>query len=314
MSRSLTRFLTAVSLLLPLALIAADPPPAPAPATAAAQADPKPEENVPLPPNTKLEENIPYVAGGHERQVLDIYVPEGQGPFPFVLYLHGGGLKIGSKAWARKEAVNNLIPAGIAVVAMNYRYVKDAPFPAQMEDTLAASKWLKAHGAEHGLDVTRAGTWGYSAGAMLSGLLATTEDAVTTFAGADAKAEDYLDIRAAVIWAGRADLTHTGPMIEKELKIVAGYFGGKTIEEHLDLAKKASAVNYISAQDAPTFIVHGDQDIHANVAQVEIWKKALEAASVPVEVDINEGSTHDIPKDYDYAKLVAFLKKNLAVK
>jgi acetyl esterase/lipase len=289
----------------PLTLTAQTPAPAPAPTQ-----EKKKEEPLPLPPGTKLEANVPYVQGGDERQVMDIFLPPGEGPFPFVLYLHGGGLKIGSKDWARKEAVANLIPAGIAVAAINYRFVTKAPWPAPIEDTLLASKWLKANGAAHGLDVNRAGTWGYSAGAMLSALLATTEDSVTTFGPADAQPADYLDLKATVIWAGRVDLTNYGPMQEKELKTVAGYFGGGKVEDHVEKEKQASSLHYITPQDGPFMLVHGDKDIHANVAQVAIWEKALKAANVPVTIDIMPGATHDIPLDYSYTKLVEFLKSN----
>lgn len=270
-----------------------------------------PEPPPPVPANTRLVENLPYVPDGHERQVLDLYIPTGpavKSPIPVVLYIHGGGLKGGSKDWARKEAVNNLVPAGMAVAAINYRLIKHAPFPAQMEDSKAALRWLRDHGAEYGLAVEKIGVWGYSAGAMLAALLATTDndDAFEPAGGGS------YPCAAALIWAGRADLTHLGPMTEKERKTVAGYYGlaPEQLESSIETLKSGSAVTYLNAGDAPLMLVHGDKDPYANISQTEIWKAAGEKAGVPVQIDIMPGVGHDIPADYDYAKVIAFFRQH----
>ena len=91
--------------------------------------------------------NIPYVTAGHERNVLDLFVPEnGDKPLPLIIWIHGGGWQNGSK--------ENCLPLrqgytqqGYAVASINYRLTGHAVFPAQIEDCKAAIRWLRAHAA-----------------------------------------------------------------------------------------------------------------------------------------------------------------------
>jgi len=113
--------------------------------------------------------DLAYVPGGHERQKLDLYVPAaGEGPFPLIVWIHGGSWTYGSKEdcvpvpWALK---------GYAVASVNYRLSQDAAFPAQIEDCKAAIRWLRAHAREYRLDRDRLIAWGDSAGGHLAALL-----------------------------------------------------------------------------------------------------------------------------------------------
>jgi len=76
-------------------------------------------------------------ADASARNVLDIYLPAGTGPFPFVVDIHGGAFRIGDKA--DESVVQEILDAGIAVVRPNYRYSTDAVWPAQGDDLMAAA-------------------------------------------------------------------------------------------------------------------------------------------------------------------------------
>ena len=100
-----------------------------------------------LPEGTKVEKNIAYVTGGHERQTLDIFVPphaENE-VLPVVIWIHGGAWMQGSKENCQALP---LLGKGYAVVSINYRLSQHAVFPAQIEDCKAAVRWVRAHAKE----------------------------------------------------------------------------------------------------------------------------------------------------------------------
>lgn len=104
--------------------------------------------------------------GSDPRQVLDIYLPEGQGPFPAVMEIHGGAFLMGDKA--ANPVQSELLAAGIAIVRINYRLSGTALWPAQGEDCLMAMDYLRNNAAKFGLDRSKIAIWGQSAGAFLA--------------------------------------------------------------------------------------------------------------------------------------------------
>jgi len=111
--------------------------------------------------------DVPYRDTGLPDHTLDIYRPaHGDGPWPVVLYVHGGGFRILSKdshwimglSFARR---------GYLVFNINYRLAPAHPFPAALEDTCDAYSWVVEHAAEYGGDLERLVFAGESAGANL---------------------------------------------------------------------------------------------------------------------------------------------------
>jgi acetyl esterase len=97
-----------------------------------------------------------------------LYLPEGAGPFPALIYFHGGGWVLGSieehDAFCR-ILVNR---AGCAVLSVGYRLAPENPFPAAVDDAYASAVWLTEHGAGLGIDPTRIALGGDSAGGTLA--------------------------------------------------------------------------------------------------------------------------------------------------
>ena len=110
-----------------------------------------------LPPSTAK------IAGTQDRSVpgpageipVRIYTPEGQGPFPVLMYFHGGGFVIGDldiyDACCRELCAG----ANCVVVSVDYRLAPEHRFPAAPDDCLAATRWVGAHAAEIGGDPAR---------------------------------------------------------------------------------------------------------------------------------------------------------------
>src|SRR4051812_4543175 len=126
-----------------------------------------------VPEGTKVHRDLEYVKGGHERQRLDLYVPErADNPLPVIVWVHGGAWLAGSK-----EGGGPALPfvgKGYAVASVNYRLSQHATFPAQIEDCKAAIRWLRAHAETYHLDPDHIGVWGASAGGHLVALLGTS--------------------------------------------------------------------------------------------------------------------------------------------
>ena len=108
---------------------------------------------------------IPGVAG---KQPIRIYTPEGDGPFPILVYFHGGGWVVGSinTVDASCRALTNL--ADCMVVSADYRLAPEDKFPAAVEDCYAAARWVALNAAALNGDAARLAVGGESAGANLA--------------------------------------------------------------------------------------------------------------------------------------------------
>lgn len=126
---------------------------------------------------TKQLQNVPY--GEHPRQVLDFYQAESETPTPVVFYIHGGGWQGGDK----KTNPKAFLDKGISVVAINYRYVRNAveekvepPVKAPLHDAARALQFVRSKATEWNLDKQKIGATGGSAGACSSLWLALHDD------------------------------------------------------------------------------------------------------------------------------------------
>jgi acetyl esterase len=123
----------------------------------------------PEPVGTVEERTIPGAGG---EMPTRIYMPHGTGPFPVLVYFHGGGWVIGDlEAYdATCRALTNA--AGCLVVAMEYRLAPEHKFPAAPEDCYAATCWVAANAAAIGGDPRRIAIGGDSAGGNLTAVVA----------------------------------------------------------------------------------------------------------------------------------------------
>jgi len=114
--------------------------------------------------------------GDHPRNVFDLWRPKGDGPFPLVLYIHGGGFRAGDKNTLGAGTLKSYLDAGWAVAAINYRFTDAAPAPAQYLDCARALQTLRSKAKEWNLDPRLVASTGGSAGAGTSMWLAFHDD------------------------------------------------------------------------------------------------------------------------------------------
>jgi acetyl esterase/lipase len=247
-----------------------------------------------LPPGAKVMKDIPYVADGHERQKLDLYIPPGASNAPLVVWIHGGGWQNGGKD--RTPALP-LLEKGFAVASINYRLSSHAVFPAQIEDCKAAVRWLRAHAKKHHIDPERIGVWGASAGGHLVALLGVTGDVKEFDTGE--RTEVSSRVQAVADFFGPAELftmqqqsrpggpiNHDAPDAP-EAKLIGG-----ALPDNKAKADKASPITYVSKGDAPILIVHGDQDPLVPLQQSVDFHAKLKKAGVDAELLVMKGAGH----------------------
>ena len=244
-----------------------------------------------VPAGVKVLRDLQYVEGGHERNRLDLYLPEkAQGRLPLVVWIHGGAWWAGGKEGC--PAVP-LVPKGYAVASINYRLSQHAVFPAQIEDCKAAIRWLRANAAKYHLDADHIGVWGSSAGGHLVAMLGTTGN-VKELEGQGGNLDQSSRVQCVVDWFGPADMLTMGRQADKPGTPVAQLIGGP-VQENKEKARKASPLTYVSKDSAPFLIMHGDKDNVVPPGQSDVLAGALKKAGVEVTLVVVKGDGHGGP-------------------
>jgi acetyl esterase/lipase len=254
--------------------------------SACAQQPPK------VPDGVKAVRDLEYVVGGHERQKLDLYLPEkADGPLPVVVWVHGGAWRTGNKNGCPGVY---LAEKGFAVVSINYRLSQHAVFPAQIEDCKAAIRWLRANAKKYNLDADHVGVWGGSAGGHLVALLGTTAG-MKELEGKDGNLDQSSKVQCVVDWFGPTDFRNVGEQLNDPKSVVSVLLGGPPNKE-TEKARLASPLAHVSKDSAPFLIMHGDKDMTVRMSQSEALESALKKAGVPVTLVKLEGAGHGGPE------------------
>ena len=266
-----------------------------------------------VPEGITVHRDIAYVTDGHERQKLDLYIPGEGENLPLIIWVHGGAWLGGNK---RRYAPMAYLKSGYAGASINYRLSQHATFPAQIEDVKAAVRWLRANAETYRLDPNRFAAWGSSAGGHLVAMLGTAGDVNEFEVGENLEVSSR--VQAVVDYYGPTDflqmdahrlpdgLVHDAPD-SPESKLVGG-----PIQEHKDRVAKANPVTYVSKDDPPFLIIHGDRDKLVPYHQSVLLNDALKKMGVPVMFYKVEGGGHGWFRDPKVPELTkAFLEKHL---
>ena len=115
----------------------------------------------------ELRTDIEFARPGGKPLAMDAFVPEGKGPFPAVIWVHGGGFTAGDKAPAPLSVLEPIAQMGYAWFSVNYRLSPEYVFPAATDDVESAIAYIKAHAAEYKVDGRKLVLMGASAGGHL---------------------------------------------------------------------------------------------------------------------------------------------------
>jgi acetyl esterase/lipase len=256
---------------------------------------------------TAVHRNLSYVAGGHERQKLDLYLPTPPAvrtwekppadgyktKLPLIIWIHGGAFVVGSK---NDTVPLELLSEGFAIASIDYRLSGDAKSPAQIEDCKAAIRWLRANAAKYALDAERFAVFGESAGGYLVAMLGTTGDVKEFDVGENL--DQSSRVQAAIDFYGPTDVLQNAFAVANPKSPEAQLIGGAILENKVKAAQ-ANPIAYVTKDDAPFLIVHGDADKLVPYNQSELLESALKKANVPVSFYTVKGGGHggfDDPK------------------
>lgn len=265
-----------------------------------------------VPETVTVEKNIEYGKGGGHALQLDLYSPkERKHPLPAILFLHGGGWTGGYRQIYHYYCVK-FAERGYVVATASYRLAGEAPFPAAVEDTKCAVRWLRANAKKLGIDPNKIAVAGGSAGGHLAMMIGYSSD-VPELDGKGGNPETSSEVQAVVDLYGPTDLTAEEAKSRKE---VLNLMGGKKIDEAADAYRLASPVTHVTKDDPPTLILHGSIDTTVPIHQAELLVEKLKNAGVVYEYDRLEGWPHTMDLDasvneHCMAKMFEFLDKNL---
>jgi acetyl esterase/lipase len=229
---------------------------------------------------------------------------------PVVLFVHGGGWRLGSRrvftpTMSEGESFERITDAGFAVVSIDYRLSGEAHYPAQLDDVAAGLDWVRSHGAEYGLDPTRVVLWGESAGATMAALVGLGP-AADIRSGTSADTPRTNTIRGVIDWYGPANLesmvaglSETDAAATRE----ASWLGSSPLANPA-LARDASPVTHVHADAPPFHIAHGTDDRFVPPSQSEELAAALAAAGVDVEFTLVDGANHLWRGDIDRGRIL----------
>jgi acetyl esterase/lipase len=242
-----------------------------------------------LPDGARALRDLKYVAGGHERQRLDLHLPSESHPrpLPVVIWIHGGAWNHGDKAGG---PALRLLEQGYAVASVNYRFSQHAAFPAPLEDCKAAIRWLRANAQKHGLDEQRLAVWGASAGGHLAALVGTTGD-VARFDTVGDHRDRSSRVQAVIDWFGPTDFTRMGNKSVDPRSAESLLLGGPPAQ-HPDRAAQANPITYVSPDDPPFLIMHGEDDVGVPIVLSELLHEALSKAGVESQLVRIAGAGH----------------------
>jgi acetyl esterase len=213
-----------------------------------------------------------------------VYRPEAPGPLPILVWLHGGGWAMGSIDTYDAPVRALARAAGALVVSVDYRLAPEHPFPAAVDDSLAAVRWTAAHAGELGGDAARVAVAGDSAGGNLAAVVARRlrgELDLRLQALIYPVCDAGLDTSSYAEFGERWGLTAAG--MERFWRLyLDGADGADPDASPLRDADLAGA--------APAYVLIADHDVLRDEALA--YAAALEQAGVPVTVRTFEGTIH----------------------
>jgi len=214
---------------------------------------------------------------------MDVFAPNAPGPHPAVLCIHGGGWHGGNRDQFRPHA-QDLVARGFVAVTPTYRLSDKAAWPAQLLDVQQAVRWVRANAKRFGVDPTRLGAVGSSAGGHLAACLGTREDA-----DAVARGEPSSRVQCVVDLHGIHDLPEMQGHKTEEL---CRRLCGGSLEQRTEAWVDASPVHFVGPETAATFLVHDPHDPTVPYEQSALMATALVNAARPLSFLPTPGSGH----------------------
>ncbi len=266
------------------------------------------------------------------RRTLDIYLPnEGDGPYPVIIDIFGGGWCYGHKSSHKLEPALNLLRRGFAVVSINYSLSYQQPFPTQIYEVKAAIRYIRKNAVAYHLDPDRIALLGESAGAHLAAVSACSSAAGKLVDPSWPNMDVSDEVQAVIavycpvyfdlmkeLFAVEAQAWGLGTLIEEygeEDSMEALVLGGAA-KTQPEMAQLSNPCTYVNPKCPPFLFLHGDQDQVEPIVGAMMFAAKLMAATTPdnVQFQVVKGAhhnIHDFEEEWIYDVEAAFLNNKL---
>jgi acetyl esterase/lipase len=239
---------------------------------------------------------------------------KGEGPFPAIVCIHGGGFRAGNREGYDAQCIR-LAQNGYVALTVTYRLAPKYPFPAAIHDVKTTVRWTRANAAKYKIDPERVGVMGGSAGGHLAQFLGVTGD-VKEFEGDGGNSGQSSKVACVVNFYGPSDFTKSYGKSVDAAEVLPLFLGG-----NLETARKqhlrASPLYWVTPDAAPTLCIHGTDDKYVAHEQTVWIVDKLKAAGVEAELLTLEGAGHGFKgKDAETAEkaMIEFFDKQLKTK
>jgi len=255
-----------------------------------------------------------YSYGSHSEQIADLTVPDGAGPFPVLIMLHGGGFAAGPTLERLTPLCEDLAAAGLATWNVEYRRLEGTGggWPMTWQDAAAATEYLSQIAGKHELDLERVAAFGHSAGAPLALWLASRGNRPPA---ADLGGSPEVTVRAALSAAGVCDFGRQWP--DRLQAVFRAIIGGSAT----DVPERYAAISPVQLLPigVPLLVVQGSADSTVPRAFSEEFAASARAAGDDVSLFIADGAEHSDVRDVTSShwprvreQLLQFLSRSLS--
>lgn len=263
--------------------------------------------------------DVVFAEPGGTKLYLDLHIPDGPGPFPAAILVHGGGFDEGSRSTNVRPLFEPLANANFAWFSVDYRMAPQFKFPQANEDMNTAIKWVKAHATEYRVNVSKLVIIGESAGGYLVNYTGTHTTPETKLAA-------VVDFYGPSDYGKQAELRRDHPerfnMVSINRHAANGggihFFGAENLDA--DGLRKLHDVSPIFAvhKGMPPFLcIHGTQDEQVSYEQSTAFCDAIRKVGTACDLITIDGGKHGMstwraPEMQHWKpEMIAWLKKTL---
>jgi len=223
--------------------------------------------------------------------MCDVFTPGVQPsqPRPAIVFLHGGSWLSGGPSQFHFHSGYLASKYGFFAISVDYRLSGEAQFPAALQDSKCAVRWVRSQAEEQNIDPNRVCVSGGSAGGHLTSMIATTAG-IEDYEGSGGNDgfSSHGDLTIPIngefdMW----DLVEKGSLIDAMVQFIGG-----TSEKMPEKYDELSSVQRVTHETPPALLLHGTEDRCVSHEQSIAYAKALKAKGVHAEVELYEGKPH----------------------
>ena len=263
--------------------------------------------------------DVEFARPGGKPLLLDLHVPDGDGPFPAAILVHGGGFDEGSRSTNVRPLFQPLADAGFAWFSVDYRLAPAAHQPDATADIDTAITWVKAHAAEYHVDAARIALIGESAGGYLVNWAGTHQTPATRVA---AVVDFYGPVDYARLALQRQQHPERFNMTSINRHFANGggirFFGVEKLDDDgLTKLRAAAPIAAVQRGMPPFLAIHGTKDDQVPYEQSVMLCDAMKTAGASCDLITIEGGGHGMSgwrapeMQHWVAEMVQWLKKTL---